>query len=586
MKKTRLTVLSLIVIFLLFGLGNLFAQNNEDSKFQKLLENYLDEYWKFYPTAATLAGYYKYNDKLEDPSSGNVDRRDETLKKFNGDMIKIDRSKLSAENQQALNILFDQLDLEFVKLEMTSPWEYNPLLYNDIIINSIHSLLTKDFAPIDTRVKAAAERAKLIPGLVKKAKGELKTPPQAYTEAAIRQIGPIINFYRNEVAGLVAGASDANKQLFLAEVNRLIPVLEDYRQYLKSELLPKSTGNFRLQDAHRRMIQRLSGAALSQGEFISRATREVKDIRNEMLTVCYPLHKIMYPDVDIDKLQGEPDILINRIVKDIFDKIKTFHPTAENFVPEVVASADRLKKFGQDTRLFPVPAENLSIKPMPPYFSGLSFARLVGPGAYDNQGSYSLEIMSIPSDWSPEKIQGFLEEYNNFELEVMAAQSVYPGTFVPLVSTRKSGSLMTKLFPNMALTLGWPLYLEENLITSGYGDYDLRLRLAQLKMMLRNVMDFIIDLNIHQASMTKDQVIRYLTVTGFQSEAEAERKWDYLVLNPGMGALPYIGYQEILDLEKDVQKTKGQAFNKAEFITKLISNSALPPSLLRNLVTQ
>ncbi len=586
MKKTRLTVLSLIVIFLLFSLGNLFAQNNEDSKFQKLLENYLDEYWKFYPTAATLAGYYKYNDKLEDPSSGNVDRRDETLKKFNGDMIKIDRSKLSAENQQALNILFDQLDLEFVKLENTIPWEYNPLFYNEIIINSVQALLTKDFAPIDTRIKSATERVKLIPGLIKRAKSDLKTPAQAYTEAAIKQIGHIIDFYRNDVAGLIASASDANKQLFLAEVNRLIPVLEDYRQYLKSDLLPKSTGNFRLQDAHRRMIQRLSGAALSQEELISRATREVKDIRNEMLTVCYPLHKIMYPDVDIDKLQGEPDTLINRIVKDIFDKIKTFHPTAENFVPEVVASADRLKKFGQDTKLFPIPTENLNLKPMPPYFSGLSFTRLVGPGAYDNHGSYSLEIMSIPSDWSPEKIQGFLEEYNNFELEVMAAQNVFPGTFVPLVSTRKSGSLMTKLFPNMALTLGWPLYLEENLITSGYGDYDLRLRLAQLKMMLKNVMDFIIDLNIHQGTMTKDQVMRYLTVTGFQSEAEAERKWDYLVLNPGMGALPYIGLQEILDLEKDVQRTKGQAFNKAEFITKLISNSALPPSLLRNLVTQ
>jgi uncharacterized protein (DUF885 family) len=123
MKKTRLTILSLIAILLIFGLGNLFAQSTEDSKFQKLLENYLDEYWKFYPTSATLAGYYKYNDKLEDPSSGNVDKRDETLKKFNGDMILIDRSKLSAENQQALNIIFDQLDLEFVNLENTIPWE-------------------------------------------------------------------------------------------------------------------------------------------------------------------------------------------------------------------------------------------------------------------------------------------------------------------------------------------------------------------------------------------------------------------------------------------------------------------------------
>jgi hypothetical protein len=180
-------------------------------------------------TAATLAGYYKYNNKLEDPSSGNVDKRDEILKKFNGDMIKIDRSKLSVENQQALNILFDQLDLEFVKLENTLPWEYNPLFYNDIIINSVHALLTREFAPIDTRIKSATERVKLIPGLIKRAKSDLKTPAQAYTEAAIKQIGYIIDFYRNDVAGLVASASDANKQLFLAEVNKMIPALEDYQ---------------------------------------------------------------------------------------------------------------------------------------------------------------------------------------------------------------------------------------------------------------------------------------------------------------------------------------------------------------------
>ncbi|MDD8019886.1 MAG: DUF885 family protein [Acidobacteriota bacterium] len=586
MKKIRFVALSTIVLFLFLGLGTVFAQSAEDSKFQKFLENYLDEYWKFYPTAATLAGYYKYNDRLEEPSSANLDKRDDILKKFNGEMIKFDRSKLSVENQQALNILFDQLDLEFIELEMTLPWENNPLVYNGVIINSIHSLLTREFAPIDTRIKSATERARLIPGLIKRAKGELKTPAQVFTEAAIKQIGYIIDFYKNDVSKLAAGASDASKQLFLAEINRMIPALEDYQRYLKSELLPKSTGNFRRPDAHRRTIQRLSGAALSQEELISRALNEVKAIRMEMLLVCMPLHKMMYPEVDIAKLPGEQDVVINRIVKDIFDKIKTYHPAAENFVASITASADRLKKFGQETKFFPVPADNLNIKPMPLYFSNLGITRLVGPGAYDNNGNYSLEIMSIPADWPPEKIQDFLEEYNNFYLEVMTAQTVFPGSFVPRAMTRKSGSLMTRLFPNMALTLGWPLYLEENLITSGYGDYDLRLRLAQLKLMLKNVMDFICDLNINQSGMTKDQMMKYLTMTGFQSEAEAERKWDYLVLNPGMGALPYIGLQEIRDLEKEIRMTKGQAFNQAEFLTKLISNSALPPSLLRNLLNR
>jgi hypothetical protein len=49
------------------------SKNPEDAKFLKTLETYLDDMWKFYPTAATLAGYYKYNDKLEDMSEANID---------------------------------------------------------------------------------------------------------------------------------------------------------------------------------------------------------------------------------------------------------------------------------------------------------------------------------------------------------------------------------------------------------------------------------------------------------------------------------------------------------------------------------
>ncbi|MGB9765670.1 MAG: DUF885 family protein [Candidatus Saccharicenans sp.] len=587
MKKNKLVLLSLALLFTFLAAGTLFAQNSEDAKFQKIMETYLDEYWKFYPTQATLAGYYKYNDKLEDPSSSAVDKRDEIIKKINSDIIKIDRSKLSPENQQALNILFDYIDLEFVKLENLLPWDYNPLFYNDILINSILGLLTKDFAPIDTRVKSATERAKQIPGLIKKAKENLKTPAQLYTETAIKQIPYIIDFYKNEVTGLVASASDQNKQLFLTEINKDIPALEDYERYLKNELLPKSTGNFRLgPEVHRRLIQRLSGSAITQEEVIARATADVKNIRREMFLVCIPLHRMMYPEIDLDQLQGDQDTVWNKVIKNVFDKIKVFHPGKDELVSQINTYVDRLKKFGADSKLFSVPSETLTIKPMPLYFSGPNVTRLVGPGPYDIQGNYSVEILPLPSDWPPEKVQDFLEEFNNFYLEMVTAQKIFPGSFVPLVSTRKSPELITKVFPNQALLLGWPAYVEDNLISAGYGDYDLRLRLNQLKLKLKTVMDFIIDLNIHQGTMTKDQVVRYLTIQGFQTQTEAERKWDYLILNPGMGALPYIGLQEILDLEKDAQRTKGQAFNRADFLKALISDSALPPSQLRAKVVQ
>ncbi len=585
MKKTKLLMLGAAIFVMLLPLGQALAQSQEDAKFQKILETYLDEYWKFYPTQATVAGYYKYNDKLEDPSQANVDKRDEIIKKINSDIIKLDRSKLSPENQQALNILFDYIDLEFVKLENLLPWDYNPLFYNEIIITGLHSLLTKEFAPADSRVRSATERLKALPNLIKRAKDNLKTPAQIYTETALKQMPHIINFYKNEAPTLAAGASDPVKQAFLAELNKAVPLLEDYQRYLRSELLPKSTGNFRLgPEVHRRLIQRLSGSAISQEELANRAQADVKNIRREMFLVCIPLHKMMYPEVDIEQLQGDPDTIWNRIIKNVFDKIKVFHPTKEDLVSKIAASAENLKKFGLESKLFPVPAEPLEIKPMPGYFAGLSRVRLTGPGAYDTQGKYAAEIATLPEEWSEQKAKDYLEEYNNFYLEIMTAQRIFPGNFVPLVSTRKASALITRLFPNPALTLGWPIYVQQNLIYAGYGDYDPRLRLNQLKLMLKTVMDFQMELNIHQGGITKEQFMRYLTVTGFQTEAEAERTWEYLVLNPGSGALPYVGLQEILDLEKDVQRTRGQAFDRADFITKLISNGALPPIQLRSRV--
>ena len=74
MRKT-LTVL-VILLFSLASSGWLFSQQNEeDQKFQKAVEQYLDALWKFYPTAATLAGYHKYDDKLEDLSKKNLEKR-------------------------------------------------------------------------------------------------------------------------------------------------------------------------------------------------------------------------------------------------------------------------------------------------------------------------------------------------------------------------------------------------------------------------------------------------------------------------------------------------------------------------------
>jgi len=72
MKKTAI-VLAVLTVFAC-GTGALLAQGPEDAKFKKFQDTFWDAYFKFYPTAGTVQGFTKYNDKLEDPSEGALDK--------------------------------------------------------------------------------------------------------------------------------------------------------------------------------------------------------------------------------------------------------------------------------------------------------------------------------------------------------------------------------------------------------------------------------------------------------------------------------------------------------------------------------
>jgi uncharacterized protein (DUF885 family) len=175
-----------------------------------------------------------------------------------------------------------------------------------------------------------------------------------------------------------------------------------------------------------------------------------------------------------------------------------------------------------------------------------------------------------------------MEEHNNYYIDFMIVQKIFPGSFVPTYFTRKEPPIIKRMAPNQGLLKGWPIFLEDILMEHGYGNYDLRMRINQLKLLLKTVIDFQMDINVHEGtSWTKERVVEYMTVRGFMTKAEAERRWHQIVLNPGDGAQAYIGYQEILDMEKDVRRLKGDAFNQKDFLQKLLSHGAIPLRTLK-----
>jgi len=578
MKKKALILT--VVAFLAFTAGSALAQNAEDAKFRKFQDTFWDTYFRLFPTAGTMQGYTKYNDRLEDLSKAAIEKFLESVDGFNQELVaKIDKFKLSPDLQVEQELMRDFLDLQVLKLENSLFLIDNPLVYNDLFVNSIRSLIIRNPGS-----PSAAARARLLPGLIRRAKDNLKTPPQEYTQAAINQLPGIIDFYRTEVPQIAGSAPG-----LLVETQKVLLALDDYQRFLQNELLPRSTGNFRNPEAHAKIVRFMTKGNLSiQADIVARSTSDVKNIRNAMGEICIPYFKIMYPTINPDQLAAQKgvDFAVTSIIQGVLDKLKVNHVGKDEYIGRIGQAAANLKGFIQQTKLLDLPDADVQIVPMPAYmYRGLWF-HLTGPGAFEAAGPYVLFTRAIPADWPTDPTSSFLEEHNNFYMDFMTVQRVFPGSFVPAYFTRKDPSVIKRIAGNQALLVGWPVYVEGMFILGGYGEYDLRMRLHQLKLLLKTVIDFQMDMNIHQGTYVKEKVVDYMMRYGFMNQTEAEGHWNKIVLNPGEGSLSYIGYQEILELEKDYRKLKGEAFNQKEFLQRIVSYGSVPFPTLKAKLAQ
>jgi len=585
----KLVVPVVLGAIVLLGCGVLLSQQSaEDGKLAKLLESYLDEYWKFYPTAATLAGFTKYDAKLEDFSEGAIDKHLTNVDKINAELVnKIARDKLSPAGQQDLDLIRNLIDLGQLRLEKIAPQQLNPMFYNDIIGKCVPGLLAGGAAPLDARVKNAAERIKLLPGFLKQAKENLTNPPKEYTDEATRQFAAILNFYKTQAASLVESAGADAKSKFQAELAKLIPALDDYLKFLQNDLAPKSTGSFRLGEAHQRLLQLTTLGTIPLTDLQQNALADFKNIRRAMLLVSAQFYKIMDPKFDIDKVSNvSEDTLTNNVVPHVLERINNGAAARAPFLERVKNAAAEIKAFLDQTKLFDVPAEVPAVEAMPAALPNQMLASLLTPNPYEQAGTFTVLINPDADALAGEAAQGFQAEFNDYFLKMWTVINVYPGPFVPTVATRKNARLIHKMMPNLPLEEGWPVYAADMFIPAGFGKYDLKLLLNQLKMQMRPAIDFVVELQAHEGNMTKEDAIRLMTVTGFRNAADAERTWNTIVLHPLDSMYAYIGYREILEMEGEYKNAKGEGFSKKEFLQKLISFGPLPFRELKAKVLQ
>ena len=558
------------------------ATPSADAKFETLAHGCIEQFLTLNPESATQLGDHRFDGRLNDRSKAGVAAGLLFAEKSLQELATISPADLGTANRVDYAILQNNLESSVLELKIVRGWEWNPLDYN--IGNAIYLLLSRDYAPLPERLRQVKSRLEAIPATVAAAKANLQHPPKAHTETAILQNSGTIQLVRGELNTFLEKAPELKAELAPAQT-AAAAALEDYGRWLKAELLPRSDRDFRLGDAQfRARLQYSLESDLSKEEVLRRAEADLHKTQREMFQTASVLHKKMFPDRALPAGDASADVQ-KTVCKAVLDKLAETRPDNDTIVDLASADLKQCTDFVRAKRLVTVPDEPVRVVVMPEFQRGVAVAYCDAPGALGKNEATFYAISPTPTDWTAERKTSFYREYNDFMLQELTIHEAMPGHYLQLTLANRfqAPTLVRGVWTSGIFAEGWACYAESFMAAAGYGGPEVKMQ--QLKMRLRLIINAILDQKIHTAGMTEPEAMALMINEGFQEEGEAAGKWRRAQLTASQLSTYFVGTTEMDDLVRDY-KTKhgGENTDILAMHDKMLSFGTVAPRNLRTLL--
>ncbi|HEX4591739.1 MAG TPA: DUF885 domain-containing protein, partial [Gemmataceae bacterium] len=495
----------------------------------------------------------------------------------------VDYKKLTRAGQIDYEILRHDLTYRLWKDENENPFANDPRVYNEYAADSVFLLLTQSSLPKEQNVRNAASRIGYVPAVVKAAKAALKNPPQAILETAIRQNKGSIGFYEG---GIFAIAGETPQLSSLAGPARVaVAALKDYQEFLEKELLPRSTGDWRLgKDKFYRKIELELDSGLNADEVLAAAEAEAERVERVMVVVARQLWAKEFPGKPVppDDQPGRREL-----VRGVLAVLGQDHGRPDHLVEDAKATVERIKTFIRKNDILRLPdPDHCRVIEMPEFQRGNSVAYLNPAPPLDPYAESMYAVSPPPRDWDTRKVESYLAEYNRPMLHILSIHEGYPGHYVQLEYSNRFPSLIRKVLYNGAFAEGWAVYTEQMMLDQGYGGGDLSLRLHQLKFYQRTVINAILDHKMHCGQMTDDEAMDLLVNRGFQSEGEARLKVIRSKQSSTQLSTYFVGRTAFYRLRQQIEREQGERFDLGRYHEAVLDHGTLPVKYLGELVRE
>ena len=529
---------------LLILLYSYCTKQDENVRFEALANHYIEGFLQRNPLWATQLGDHRYDSVFGDYSIEAAEELKNYSQLYLDSLNAIDQGKLSLTNRIDRMILQNSLEYTIFEFDTLKEYEWNPLLYNTG--QGIYGLLARDFAPLKQRLMSVNARLKGIPAVIEQAKLNLKNPPKIHTETAILQNKGNIGLIFGELDAFIENVPEL-KDTIIPNQKRATEALKDYGKWLEETLLPRSSGDFRLgNEKFRKKLYYTLQSDLTKEDILDRAMKDLKTTQDQMFETALKLYK--------GSDTGNKKEVIKSVLNDLADE----HPTNENIVERAKGALKSTTDFVRSQQLVTVPDKPLEIIVMPEFERGVAVAYCDAPGPLEKEGKTLFSISPTPDNWTDARVRSFFREYNNYMLQDLCIHEAMPGHYLQLAHSNKfqAPTMIRAIFASGTFIEGWATYAEQLMVEQGYGGPQVKMQ--QLKMRLRLIINAIIDQKIHTAGMTEKEAMALMTEEGFQEEGEAAGKWRRACLTSTQLSTYYVGNSELNDLRTAYESKYGK----------------------------
>ena len=562
-------------VFSIAAASSISAQSPKPTgSWDSVADDFSDQYFAFNPSLATTAGIHTHDSELEDYSARAIAKQIAWSQEFEKRVLAFDPKNLNATDAADREILLNSIRANLLALEDIRTWQKDPDRYSSGAAGSIYVIMSRKFASPNERLRSVIAREKLFPQFFADARANLRDVPRVYTEIALEQLPGTTRFFEKDVPSAFSDVTDPAVKSAFAESNAAaIKLLREYQEWLKADLLPLSTGDFRI-----------GAAAFSK-----------KLAYEEMVTT--PLDRLLEIGLaDLHKNQSE----FERVAKEIdpsgspvavLAELQSMHPAPGELMQRFRDTFDSLISFIKQRYIVTLPSDRRpTLQETPPFQRATSTASMDTPGPFETKATEAYFNVTLPEPGvSPEEVAGLMAGFNIGTIVSTSVHEAFPGHFTQYLWENRAPTKLRRVLSANTNVEGWAHYTEQMMLDEGYaqpgvGAKGLResrlVRLGQLQDALLRDARFVVGIQMHRGKFTLEQAREFFVQQGYQSPkiADIETKRgtiDATYLYYTLGKL------QIMKLREDLRQKQGASFSLGKFHDDFLSQGYPPIAVVR-----